>query len=51
MAGVGKLLKQDAEMVQETIMLAVNDAIAQANELRETEMNKVTEGFSMPGLM
>lgn len=41
----------DAQMVEEMIILAVNNALAQAKEISNAEMGKVTQGFSVPGLM
>lgn len=57
--GVGKFLgltidpeflKEDAALVSETILNAVQDAARQAKEYNDTEMQKVTSAFSMPGL-
>ncbi len=40
----------DTEMLQDLILTATNDALKQARVTRETEMEKVTGGMSMPGL-
>lgn len=46
-----EFLKEDPEMVEETLLEAIKDAAKQAKELNEEEMQKVTQGFNMPGLM
>ncbi len=46
-----EFLKEDAEMVQETLLEAVRDAAKQAKDLNEAEMAKVTEGMQLPGMM
>jgi len=40
----------DAEMLQDLILTAVNEAVKSAKKTSETEMNKVTGGMSLPGL-
>ena len=40
----------DAEMLQDMIMAAVNEAVKLADEATEREMGKLTGGLSMPGL-
>ena len=40
----------DAEMLADLVRAAVNEAIRQAAETSQTEMNKLTGGMSMPGL-
>lgn len=40
----------DVEMLEDTIVAAVNDAIKQANELAEHGMESVTGGLNIPGL-
>ncbi|AHF93213.1 DNA-binding protein, YbaB/EbfC family [Opitutaceae bacterium TAV1] len=45
-----EFLKEDAALVSETILNAVQDAARQAKEYNDTEMQKVTSAFSMPGL-
>ena len=46
-----EFLKEDAEMVQETLLEAIQDAAQQAKELNEEEMGKVTQGMQLPGMM
>jgi DNA-binding YbaB/EbfC family protein len=40
----------DAQLLEDMILTAVNQALGQAKEISNTEMAKVTAGFSMPGL-
>ncbi|MFO1511346.1 MAG: YbaB/EbfC family nucleoid-associated protein [Verrucomicrobiota bacterium] len=40
----------DAQIVEDMILTAVNQALAQAKEISNAEMGKATAGFSMPGL-
>jgi len=40
----------DAQVVEDMVLLAVNQALAQAKEISNTEMGKATAGFNMPGL-
>jgi len=46
-----EFLKEDAKLVADTILSAVQDAAKQAKEQNESEMQKVTSAFQMPGLM
>ena len=41
----------DAQMVEDMIILAANQALEQAKKISTEEMGKVTQGFSMPGMM
>jgi len=41
----------DAQIVEDMILTAANQALAQAKEISNTEMGKVTAGMSLPGLM
>jgi DNA-binding YbaB/EbfC family protein len=41
----------DAQLLEDMVVTAANQALAQAKEISNTEMGKVTSGFSMPGLM
>lgn len=45
-----EFLKEDAQLVSDTILAAVQDAAKQAKEYNEAEMQKVTGSFQMPGL-
>lgn len=40
----------DAQLLEDMILLAANQALGQAKEISNTEMGKITQGFSMPGL-
>ena len=40
----------DVEMLQDLIMVAVNEAMRQIDELSQNEMSKLTGGLSIPGL-
>ena len=40
----------DAQLVEDMVLTAANQALAQAHEISNTEMGKVTSGLSMPGL-
>ncbi len=37
-------------MLEDLIQVAVNDGLTKANELSETEMNKLTGGMGLGGL-
>jgi DNA-binding YbaB/EbfC family protein len=41
----------DAQMVEDMILLAANQALEQAKKINTEEMGKVTQGFNMPGMM
>ncbi len=45
-----EFLKEDAQLVSDTILAAVQDAAKQSKEYNEAEMQKVTGAFQMPGL-
>jgi nucleoid-associated protein EbfC len=40
----------DAQLLEDMILTAANQALTQAKEISNTEMGKVTSGFSLPGL-
>lgn len=40
----------DVEMLEDIIMVAVNEAIAKADDLMNSEMGKLTGGLGIPGL-
>ena len=42
--------KEDAKLISDTILAAVQDAAKQAKEYNEAEMQKITGSFQMPGL-
>lgn len=41
----------DAQIVEEMILTAVNQALGQAKDISNSEMGKATAGFNLPGLM
>ena len=41
----------DAQLLEDMILTAVNQALGQAKEISNTEMGKLTSGLSLPGLM
>ena len=41
----------DAQLLEDMILTAANQALGQAKEIYNTEMGKVTSGLNMPGLM
>ena len=46
-----EFLKEDAKLVSEAVLAAVQDAAKQAKDYNEAEMAKVTGAFQMPGMM
>ena len=46
-----EFLKEDAKLVADTVLAAVQDAAKQAKEFNDAEMQKVTSAFQMPGFM
>jgi DNA-binding YbaB/EbfC family protein len=40
----------DAQIVEDMIITAANQALQQAKEISTTEMGKITAGFNIPGL-
>ncbi len=41
----------DAQIVEDMILTAVNQALGQAKDISNTEMGKATAGFNLPGMM
>lgn len=41
----------DTELLQDLVLTAANSALAQAKEISNQEMGKVTQGMSLPGMM
>ena len=46
-----EFLKEDAKLVADTVLAAVQDAAKQAKDYNDAEMQKVTSAFQMPGFM
>jgi len=42
---------EDVDMLQDLIVAAVNDALSQSQQMVNEEMNKLTGGMNIPGLM
>jgi DNA-binding YbaB/EbfC family protein len=40
----------DAQLVEDMVLTAANQALNQAKEISNAEMSKVTAGFNLPGL-
>lgn len=40
----------DAQLLEDMILTAANQALAQAKDIYNSEMGKVTAGFNLPGL-
>ncbi len=40
----------DVEMLQDLVISAINEAVAQIEQVTEEEMSKITGGVSLPGL-
>ena len=40
----------DAPLLEDMVLTAANQALAQAKEISNNEMGKVTSGFNLPGL-
>lgn len=45
-----EFLKEDKEFVEETILNAIQEALAKAKEMNEEEMGKITGGLNFSGL-
>ena len=45
-----EFIKEDAGLVSDVLLAAIQDAMRQAKELYDSEMEKVTSAFQMPGL-
>ena len=41
----------DVQLLEEMLLTAINNALSQAKEISTAEMGKVTQGFSIPGLV
>ena len=41
----------DAQLLEDMILTAANQALTQAKEISSAEMGKATAGFNMPGMM
>jgi DNA-binding YbaB/EbfC family protein len=41
----------DAQLLEDMVLTAANQALNQAKEIANTEMGKATAGFNLPGMM
>ena len=41
----------DAQLLEDMVLMAANQALNQAKEIANTEMGKATAGFNLPGMM
>jgi nucleoid-associated protein EbfC len=41
----------DAQVLEDMLVTATNQALTQAKEISNAEMGKVTQGFNLPGMM
>jgi len=41
----------DAQLLEDLVLTAANQALGQAKEISTGEMSKITAGFNLPGLM
>lgn len=41
----------DASLIEDMVLSAANNALAQAKDISNTEMGKVTQGFNLPGMV
>src|ERR1051325_7070573 len=41
----------DAQLLEDMILTALNQALAQAKEVSNEEMGKITQGFNLPGMV
>lgn len=45
-----EFLKEDPKLIEETLLNAVQEAATKAKALNDSEMQRVSAGFQMPGL-
>jgi DNA-binding YbaB/EbfC family protein len=45
-----EFLKEDSKLVEETVLNAVREATTKAKELNDSEMQRISSGFQMPGM-
>ena len=41
----------DAQLLEDMLVTAINQALTQAKEISTAEMGKITQGFNLPGMM
>ncbi len=42
---------QDAQLLEDMLVTAVNQALTQAKDVSNAEMGRITQGFNLPGMM
>jgi nucleoid-associated protein EbfC len=45
-----EFLKEDPKLIEETLLNAICEAAAKAKDLNDTEMQRISAGFQMPGM-
>ncbi|AOS45759.1 Nucleoid-associated protein YbaB [Lacunisphaera limnophila] len=45
-----EFLKEDPKLIEETLLNAVGEAAAKAKDLNDSEMQRISAGFQMPGM-
>ena len=45
-----EFLKEDAKLIEETLLNAVQEAATKAKALNDSEMQRISSGFQMPGM-
>lgn len=45
-----EFLKEDAKLVEETVLNAVQEAATKAKELNDSEMQRISSAFQVPGM-
>lgn len=45
-----EFMKEDTKLVQDTILSAVQEATTKAKELNDSEMQRISQAFQMPGM-
>jgi DNA-binding YbaB/EbfC family protein len=45
-----EFLKEDAKLVEETLLNAMQEAATKAKALNDSEMQRISSGFQMPGM-
>ena len=45
-----EFLKEDAELVQDTLLAAVKEAAAKAKQAHDDQMAQITSGMNLPGM-
>ena len=45
-----EFLKEDTKLIEETLLNAVQEAATKAKAMNDSEMQRISSGFSMPGM-